>query len=184
MASGARSAWKALGSGSRRPVAALGAILTFGVPIVLYVQGHPWTPWWLVPPLLFISLCFFFAYHDLRVKYDAMASDRYELLEGQLRELDRVRLWLTLLEDPEEKVPLEDDRVFRWSKDTYELLMRRFPAESDAFMEKENAELGSPYFATTYSFEQKDLGRREYLESRAEIVRRICAGRVASEPLS
>lgn len=184
MTNAARSAWTALGNGSRRPIAALGAILTFGVPLALYVKGHPWTPWWLVAPLGFISLCLFFAYHDLRVKYEAMASDPYVLLEEQLRKLDSVRLWLTLLEGPEEQVPLQEDRVFRWSKDTYELLMTHFPADSDAFMEKENAELGSPYFATTYSFERKQLGRREYLESRAEIVRKICERRMVAEPLS
>lgn len=175
MTNAGRSAWEAVTRGAKRPLALLGAILTFGVPLVLYLKGNPWTPWWAVAPLGFMLLSALVAYHDLRVRYDDLVSDPYELLNDRLRNLDSVRLWLTLLEDPEEMVPLEEDRVFRWAKETYGLLLRKFPAEADAFLEEENAELGSPYFATSYSFERKQLGRREYLETRAEIVRGILA---------
>jgi hypothetical protein len=96
-----------------------------------------------------------------------------EDLEAQLREVDGVRTWLALREDPDQPLPLAEDRVFQWAKKTHEVIGEAAPAEADAFMGPNHAPLGSPYFAMAYSLRTEQTGRMEYLETRAEIVRSI-----------
>lgn len=100
-------------------------------------------------------------------------TDPREELKAQLAEVDSVRTWLNLREDPDERLPLDDDRVFQWAKKTYALIQKEFPAEADAFMGERDAPLGSPYFATAYALRREQMGRSGYLESRADMVRRI-----------
>ncbi|MGC1852278.1 MAG: hypothetical protein WA687_07555 [Solirubrobacterales bacterium] len=96
-----------------------------------------------------------------------------EELKRQLAEVDRVRIWLNLREEPDERLPLNDDRVFQWAKETYRLILKEFPAEADTFMGENHAPLGSAYFATAYALRSGQTGRSEYLESRASMVRDI-----------
>jgi hypothetical protein len=96
-----------------------------------------------------------------------------EELKARLAEVDGVRTWLNLREDPDERLPLDEDRVFQWAKKTYGLIQREFPADADAFMGKSDAPLGSPYFATAYALRREQMGRDGYLESRADMVREI-----------
>jgi hypothetical protein len=46
-------------------------------------------------------------------------ADGREDLKAQLRAVDALRTWLTLLDDPNKSLPLDEDRVFRWAKKTY-----------------------------------------------------------------
>jgi hypothetical protein len=96
-----------------------------------------------------------------------------EDLEAQLREVDGVRTWLGLREDPDQPLPLAEDRLFQWAKKTYEVIGEAAPAEADAFMGRNHAPLGSAYFATAYALRTEQTGRREFLETRANIVREI-----------
>ncbi|HEX7246273.1 MAG TPA: hypothetical protein VF245_11995 [Solirubrobacterales bacterium] len=99
--------------------------------------------------------------------------DPLEELKAQLAAVDNVRTWLSLREDPDERLPLDDDRVFQWAKKTYRLIQREFPAEADTFMGRRDAPLGSAYFATAYALRREQMGRDGYLESRADMVRGI-----------
>jgi hypothetical protein len=110
-----------------------------------------------------------------RGDHPASPADPMSDLKGQLAAVDRVRVWLTLQDDPDERLPLDDDHVFQWAKETFKLLASEFPDSADAFMGKGDAPLGSPYFATAYVLRRDQMGRSEYLESRAAIVRRILA---------
>jgi hypothetical protein len=47
------------------------------------------------------------------------------------------------------------------------------PAEADDFMGRSDAPLGSAHFATAYILRIGQTGRGEYLETRADMVRRI-----------
>jgi transcriptional regulator with XRE-family HTH domain len=51
-------------------------------------------------------------------------------------------------DDPDRKLPLADDRVYQWAKDTFDLLRADFPEEADAFMGDEDAALGGAHFGT------------------------------------
>jgi hypothetical protein len=99
--------------------------------------------------------------------------DPREELKAQLAEVDSVRIWLSLREDPDERLPLDQDRVFQWAKQTYRLIQKEFPADADAFMGHRDAPLGSAYFATAYALRREQMGRDGYLESRADMVREI-----------
>lgn len=99
--------------------------------------------------------------------------DPGDQLKARLAEVDAVRTWLNLREDPDERLPLEEDRVFQWAKKTHGLIQKEFPAEADAFMGESHAPLGSPYFATAYGLRTEHTGRSEYLETRANMIREI-----------
>ncbi|HEV2858934.1 MAG TPA: hypothetical protein VGW80_11095 [Solirubrobacterales bacterium] len=105
----------------------------------------------------------------------ASPADPMRDLRGQLAAVDGVRVWLSLRDDPDERLPLDDDRVFEWAKETFKLLASEYPDAADTFMGKGDAPLGSPYFATAYVLRRDQMGRSEYLESRAAMVRRILA---------
>jgi hypothetical protein len=96
-----------------------------------------------------------------------------EDLKAQLRAVDALRTWLTLLDDPDKVLPLEEDRVFGWAKKTYKVIEETAPAEADDFMGRSDAPLGSSHFATAYTLRIGQSGRGDYLETRADILRQI-----------
>jgi hypothetical protein len=114
-----------------------------------------------------------FALSHWRTGGNTLPRDPREELKEQLAEVDGVRTWLSLREDPDEQLPLDDDPVFQWAKKTYKLIQREFPVEADVFMGRSYAPLGSAYFATAYALRWQQMGRSEYLESRADMVREI-----------
>lgn len=101
------------------------------------------------------------------------APDPRNELKAALSEVDSVRTWLNLREDPNARLPLDEDRVFQWAKKTYQIIASKYPEDADAFMGESDAELGSPYFALAYGIRRGEMGRDGYLESRAAIVREI-----------
>lgn len=103
--------------------------------------------------------------------------DRWQCLQAQLVKLDGVRTWLALQEDQERSMPLEEDRVFQWAKETYELIGDDFPEAADQFMGGDLVTLGSPYFALAYSEQRNEQGRSDYLEGRAAMVKAIIKAR-------
>ncbi len=105
------------------------------------------------------------------------AGDSVDDLKCQLAAVDSVRVWLSLRDDPDDRLPLDEDRVFLWAKATFELLAAEFPEAADKFMGERDAPLGSPYFATAYVLRRNQMGRGEYLESRAATVRRTLEAR-------
>jgi hypothetical protein len=178
MKEAARSAWQAVFGGRKRAFAMVGALFVL-VPIGLFIAGHRPAIWWLLAALAFVLISVLSGYHDLRIERDRLVAeaeavdDRWEHLEAQMRKVDSVRTWLMLQEHPDEKMRLAQDEVFLWAKATYELLLSKFPAESDRFMDEDDAELGSPYFATSYSYYvyRTPHGRQGFLESRADLLR-------------
>jgi hypothetical protein len=100
-------------------------------------------------------------------------GDPVEELKAQLAEVGNLRTWLLLRDNPDAPLPFDEDRVFQWAKKSYKLIQKEFPVEADAFMGERDASLGSAHFATAYAFRRDLMGRSEYLESRADIVRRI-----------
>lgn len=128
---------------------------------------------WIVLLVLGVALGAFALVTHLREGRPSPESNPREALKRQLAEVDSVRTWLNLRENPDERLPLDEDRVFQWAKETYGLIQKEFPTEADAFMGQSHAPLGSPYFATAYALRSGHTGRSEYLESRTNMVREI-----------
>lgn len=128
---------------------------------------------WIALLVLGVALGVLAGVIHVREGHSSPESDPREELKKQLAEVDGVRTWLGLREDPGEQLPLDDDRVFQWAKKTYGLIQKEFPAEADTFMGENHAPLGSAYFATAYALRSEQTGRSEYLESRASMVREI-----------
>lgn len=108
-----------------------------------------------------------------RDRHSTPVPDPRDGLKAQLAEVDSVRTWLNLRDDPEERLSLDEDRVFQWAKKTYALIQKEFPAEADTFMGEADAPLGSAHFATAYVLRREQMGRDGYLESRAGMLRRL-----------
>ncbi len=112
------------------------------------------------------------------------ADDRWEQLRRQLAEVDGLRTWLVLSEDPDRKLPFDDDRVYQWAKGTFHLLRTEFPEEADAFFGEDDAPLGAAHFGTAYALRRGKMGRAAYLESRAAILRAILRDHPSASPAS
>jgi hypothetical protein len=134
-----------------------------------------WTPeWtWIVAGALGITLLAVAGVGLLR----GHPGDRWEQLRRRLAEVDRLRTWLILSEEPDRKLPFDDDRVYQWAKVTFNLLRTEFPEEADAFMGEDDASLGGAHFGTAYALRRGTMGRTAYLESRAAILRAILRDR-------
>jgi hypothetical protein len=104
-------------------------------------------------------------------------KDRWRLLESQLAKVSEVRTWLASHDEPDRSIPLDEDRVFQWAKRTYELISVGFPLYPDVFMGGDHVPFGPSFFANAYMDYLHALGRRDYLEDRAEIVRSILSNR-------
>jgi hypothetical protein len=151
-------------------IISIAATLATGAAAVL-----EWLPRlaWIIFLVMGVALGLFAAVTHIREGRPSPESNPQEALKRQLAEVDSVRTWLNFREDPDERLPLDDDRVFQWAKQTYKLIQKEFSAESDTFMGQSHAPLGSPYFATAYALRSEQTGRSEYLESRANMVREI-----------
>lgn len=67
-------------------------------------------------------------------------------------------------------VPLGKDPLFRWARESYDLLRKHSPAHADDFY-GDDVSLGPDYFALPYTTEIKRVGREAYLERRIAILR-------------
>lgn len=128
---------------------------------------------WIV--LLAVSLGIFVGAVVLHFREARQTANGHPIdeLKQRLAEVDGLRTWLNLREDPDERLPLPEDRIFQWAKKTHKLMQREFPADADAFMGETDAPLGSAYFATAYVLRRDQMSRSGYLESRAKMVREI-----------
>lgn len=66
-------------------------------------------------------------------------------------------------------VPFEEDPLFRWARESYDLLLEDFPAHADDFY-GDDVSLGPDHFALPYTTEIKRGGREAYLERRIVIL--------------
>ena len=107
----------------------------------------------------------------------AATADCWRRLKVQLSKVDSPRTWLALQDDPDRKLPLDDDPVFQWAKDTYGLIYDEFPEAADEFMGGGLVPLGSPFFATAYIGFLHAYGRGDYLENRIALLRGMLSSR-------
>src|SRR4051794_2824448 len=77
---------------------------------------------WVATLILGVALLVVAAVVWRRGDRSASPADPISDLKGQLAAVDGVRVWLSLREDPDERLPLDDDRVFQWAKETFKLL--------------------------------------------------------------
>jgi hypothetical protein len=71
---------------------------------------------WVATLILGLALFVVAAVVWRRGDYSASPADPMNNLKGQLAAVDGVRVWLSLRDDPDERLPLDDDRVFQWAK--------------------------------------------------------------------
>lgn len=180
-----QSVWHlAVVAGAKRLPTVVGFVLTLAAVEQALVSGSASVAWWGAGALAAFLVAVAWAYHDLRTENERLvavhltADDRWERLETQFRKAQVVRSWLMFRGDLNRSLPEDEDQLLEWASETYDLLLEKFPAEADDFMD-EDASMGAGFFAASYVFRGNRWERLDYLERQIELVRRILRTRVS-----
>jgi hypothetical protein len=99
--------------------------------------------------------------------------DPVEALRAERRAAEQVRDWLAVLDYPDGKLPLDEDRVYTWADRVFRLLRLSFVEHADRFMGTTLTDLGHRYFATAYYEQIHERGRERYFQDRVALVDEI-----------
>lgn len=99
--------------------------------------------------------------------------DPVEALRAERRAAEQVRDWLAVLDYPDGKLPLDEDRVYAWADRVFRLLRLSFVEDADRFMGTTLTDLGHRYFATAYYEQIHERGRERYFQDRVTLVDEI-----------